>query len=116
MTTAVCCRPQETDVATPPPMTQSDETPFGRVTASGRVLDPHCPFVLSPQQYTNPSAVSATVWKEPHATSTTRWFSRDPVTFVGMKRGSLSPCPSRPWNPTPHVKSSPASVMAQLCH
>ena len=56
MTTAVCCRPHEMDRARPPPTSESADTRCGSTTESGSVAFPHCPFALSPQQYTSPSA------------------------------------------------------------
>ena len=61
------------------------------------------------------SSVRARVWASllPQATWTTRWPARA-LTHLGLSCVTLSPCPSLPYSPHPHVYSSPLEVMAAL--
>lgn len=58
-----------------------------------------------------PSRDTANVCELPHATEPT---SERSATSVGRWRPLLSPCPRRPWSPSPHVYSLPSSVIAAL--
>ena len=64
---------------------------------------PRRPLPLKPHAHTSPSFVSASVWNGPHST----WAKWAPAEIALIGRGVsefiVSPWPSLPYEPPPHV-------------
>ena len=78
---------------------------------------PSAPTNPSPHDHRAPHAVTAHVWRPPHATMATRARKRPAPTSVGVivpssTISSSSPSPSLPASPAPHAYSSPCRVTA----